>query len=72
MDPIKVKKFLYQMLSGIADCHMKRIIHRDLKPANIMLSKGVVKIGDFGFAKKNITKRMKNATSVGTPLYMPL
>jgi serine/threonine protein kinase len=37
-----------------------------------MLSKGVVKIGDFGFAKKNITKRIKNATSVGTPLYMPL
>ena len=37
-----------------------------------MLSKGIVKIGDFGFAKKNITKRMKNATSVGTPLYMPL
>lgn len=31
-----------------------------------------VKIGDFGFAKKNITKRIKNATSVGTPLYMPL
>jgi len=44
----------------------------DLKPANIMLSKGVVKIGDFGFAKKNVTKRIKNATSVGTPLYMPL
>ncbi len=37
MEPIKVKKFLYQMLAGIADCHMKRIIHRDLKPANILL-----------------------------------
>lgn len=37
-----------------------------------MLCKGVVKIGDFGFAKKNITKRIKNASSVGTPLYMPL
>jgi serine/threonine protein kinase len=37
-----------------------------------MLSKGEVKIGDFGFAKKNVTKRMKNATSVGTPLYMSL
>lgn len=48
------------------------LLCRDLKPANIMLSKGIVKIGDFGFAKKNITKRMKNATSVGTPLYMPL
>ena len=37
MEPLKVKKFLYQMLSGIADCHMKRIIHRDLKPANILI-----------------------------------
>ena len=41
LEPIKIKKFLYQMLNGIADCHMKRIIHRDLKPANILLdSKG--------------------------------
>jgi len=37
-----------------------------------MLSKGKVKIGDFGFAKKNQTQRMKNASTVGTPLYMPL
>lgn len=37
MDMIKIKKFLYQMLAGIADCHLKRIIHRDLKPANILL-----------------------------------
>ncbi len=37
MEPLKIKKFLYQMLSGIADCHLKRIIHRDLKPANILL-----------------------------------
>lgn len=39
MEPMKVKKFLHQMLSGIADCHMKRIIHRDLKPANILIDK---------------------------------
>jgi len=37
-----------------------------------MLSKGVVKIGDFGFAKKNVSNRMKNNSSVGTPLYMSL
>ena len=36
------------------------------------MTKGSIKIGDFGFAKKNTSKRMKNATSVGTPLYMPL
>lgn len=39
MEPMKVKKFLHQMLKGIADCHMKRIIHRDLKPANILIDK---------------------------------
>lgn len=39
LEPNKVKKFLYQMLSGIADCHMKRIIHRDLKPANILIDR---------------------------------
>lgn len=37
MEPLKVKKFLYQMIAGIAECHMRRIIHRDLKPANILL-----------------------------------
>lgn len=42
MDPMRVKKFLYQMLSGIADCHMKRIIHRDLKPANILIDKNSI------------------------------
>lgn len=61
-----------QICNGFIALVKEGIVHRDLKPANIMLSKGLVKIGDFGFAKKNITKRMKNATSVGTPLYMPL
>lgn len=37
-----------------------------------MLSKGTVKIGDFGFAKKNITKQIKNQSSVGTPMYMSI
>ena len=52
MEPQKVKKFLYQLLSGIADCHMKRVIHRDLKPANILIDKNDnLKIGDFGLAR---------------------
>ncbi len=41
-----------------------------MKPANILISKGEMKIADFGFAKKNTTKKMKNETAVGTPLYM--
>ena len=65
-------QLLRQICNGFIALVKEGIVHRDLKPANIFLAKGVVKIGDFGFAKKNVTKRMKNATSVGTPLYMPL
>ncbi len=45
-------------------------MRRDIKPANILISNGEMKIADFGFAKKNTTKKMKNETAVGTPLYM--
>jgi serine/threonine protein kinase len=47
------------------------IMHRDLKPANILVSKGRLKISDFGFARS-----LDNGDStilksvVGTPLYM--
>ena len=33
---------------------------RDVKPANILLTKGTVKIGDFGFAKRNVSRKMKS------------
>jgi serine/threonine protein kinase len=47
------------------------IYFSDLKPANIFIAKKHVKIGDFGFAKKNVGG-LKNHTAVGTPLYMPI
>lgn len=36
------------------------------------MSKGTLKIGDFGFAKKNIHKKILNESCVGTPLYMSI
>jgi serine/threonine protein kinase len=39
VDPMTVKKFMYQLLSGISECHLRRIIHRDLKPANLLIDK---------------------------------
>jgi serine/threonine protein kinase len=45
---------------------------RDLKPANIMIKNNILKIGDFGFAKKTPDQKFKNKTVVGTPLYMSL
>jgi serine/threonine protein kinase len=44
-------------------------LHRDLKPANILLKDKMVKIADFGFAKR-ITANSKESVNVGSPLYM--
>ena len=47
-------------------------MHRDLKPDNIFFNQGVVKLGDFGFAKQMENKGQMVATMVGTPLYMSI
>jgi serine/threonine protein kinase len=36
------------------------------------MNKGKLKIADFGFAKVNVHKKIRNETCVGTPLYMSL
>lgn len=48
-----IKSLTWQILNGVTYLHKNWIFHRDLKPANIMvLSSGVVKIGDLGLARK--------------------
>jgi cell division cycle 2-like protein len=48
-----IKCLLFQLLKGIEYMHSKWIIHRDLKTSNLLLnSKGVLKIGDLGLARK--------------------
>lgn len=60
-----IKKYLYQMLSGIAHCHSHRILHRDLKPQNLLIGQSeggdetaagiesghILKLADFGLAR---------------------
>jgi serine/threonine protein kinase len=49
------------------------IIHRDIKPANILISKGIYKLADYGFALSEIApinKAIFQNFSVGTPNYM--
>ncbi|KAJ6818915.1 cell division control protein 2-like protein A [Iris pallida] len=52
-DPRLVKKFLYQILQGIAYCHSHRILHRDLKPQNLLIDRhtNALKLADFGLAR---------------------
>ena len=73
-----------QILEGLIYLHSKGIIHRDLKPGNIFISKGDIKIGDFGLAtftkeSKLMLQKNKNfktnqtegfiSSNVGTCLY---
>ncbi|CAG8529130.1 10129_t:CDS:2 [Diversispora eburnea] len=48
-----IKKFTFQLLSGIKYCHSHGILHRDLKPQNLLIdAAGDLKIADFGLARQ--------------------
>lgn len=36
IQPLMVKRFMYQLLKGICFCHENRVLHRDLKPQNLV------------------------------------
>jgi cyclin-dependent kinase 7 len=50
--PAAIKSLTRMLLEGLAFLHSNWIMHRDLKPGNVFMStRGVLKIGDFGFAR---------------------
>lgn len=74
LDKKRVICYMRQILTGLYVCHSRRIYHRDLKPANILLTAtNVVKIGDFGLAKRYIDNDPRPKTyNVITLWYRPL
>ena len=52
LDATVVKSFMYQLLTGVAFCHLHRVLHRDLKPQNLLINReGDLKLADFGLAR---------------------
>ncbi|CAH1165116.1 unnamed protein product [Phyllotreta striolata] len=70
-----VRKYAFQLVSGVACLHDHGVVHRDIKTANIFLTDGGnrLKIGDFGCAvriKSSMTMPGELKGFVGTQAYM--
>lgn len=77
LDPLAVKKHMYQLVKSIEFCHAHNVIHRDIKPENLLVSKnGVLKLCDFGFARTlagngaKYTGELGRAAKVGSALQL--
>jgi mitogen-activated protein kinase kinase kinase 19 len=58
LDERTVAHYTRQIATGIRYLHHNGIIHRDIKGANVMVtSKGLVKLIDFGCAKRHCQVR---------------
>jgi serine/threonine protein kinase len=61
-----------QLALALRHVHDLRILHRDVKSQNVFLTSGcVVKLGDFGVAKKLAASEVCAATRIGTPQCVP-
>ncbi|CAL5400743.1 unnamed protein product [Camellia sinensis] len=69
----RIKNFMRQILSGLAYCHKLKIMHRDLRPANLLVDHEgyVVKIADFGLARKFGSPLGEYCPEVVNLCYMP-
>ncbi len=71
----RVVELLDAILDSLEAAHDEGVVHRDLKPSNLYVVKqksgpALVKLLDFGLAKRGAATGKTNASLMGTPGYM--
>jgi eukaryotic-like serine/threonine-protein kinase len=72
LPPADAARLVEELARAIHYAHERGIVHRDLKPANVLLQSAVLKITDFGLAKRVESGAGLTASGaiMGTPSYM--
>ncbi len=75
-DPAETVRLALQIVTALEAAHAGGVIHCDLKPANVLVSRGRVKLLDFGVARlhggagADATVTVDGSLVAGTPAYM--
>jgi serine/threonine protein kinase len=59
-----------QLIKGYKELYRLKFIHRDFKLANLFITKGLLKIADFGFTVSEQACKSQFEYNVGSPYYM--